>query len=288
MGNSKFYYYPQPDGRRLVTLDLGEVIAELFSDFEHDVVDANMRTGGINRSTGLTREIVTIQRDRMIGGESTAYQFAALQNHLDRGGVISFAADSAKAFAYPLIRKPESYDSAIGFGPNPFSDMAGAIIPATNDYIVLETESPSSIREQTQLTSVAATSAAGGTAGTQPIVFTYPTRVFMRHYRFWPLCLRRPASDVGQNIVTNEGGRLFSLNLRLMVDLSALFAFHRSFDGIKRNPDSLPATNENTPPFIGGRGPLPFEHGYPEIDIIGKEAEEDIGGLGTGLGTNYS
>jgi hypothetical protein len=265
MGNSKFYYYPQPDGRRLVTLDLGEMIAELFSDFEHDVVDANLRTGGINRSTGLTREIVTIQRDRMIGGES-----------------------SDKAYAYPLIRKPESYDSAIGFGPNPFSDMAGAIIPATNDYVVLETESPSSIREQTQLTSVAATSAAGGTAGTQPIVFTYPTRVFMRHYRFWPLCLRRPASDVGQNIVTNEGGRLFSLNIRLMVDLSALFAFHRSFDGIKRNPDSLPATNENTPPFRGGRGPLPFEHGYPEIDIIGKEAEEDIGGLGTGLGTNYS
>lgn len=276
MGNSKFFYYPKPDSRRLVTINMGEVVGELFSDFEVETVDANKRNGGINRSVGLTREIVNIQRDRMVGSEDLAIQFVAMQNHLDRGGVVGFCADTDKAFAYPLINRPNSGDQTVGCAPNPFVDMAGSITPAVDDYVVIESESPASIREQGKITVNSTTPAAGGTITLKNrIAFTYPRRAFLRHYRFWPLCLRRPAGDVGRNIITNERGFLFSLDVRLMVDLSALFAFHRSFDGIKRNPDSLPSETSTTPPFVGAYDPLPFDRlADIDIDIIDSSGAE--------------
>jgi hypothetical protein len=277
MGNSKFFYYPMPNATHLQTIDLGEVVGELFSDFELDVVDADRRSGGFSRSVGMSREIVTIQRDRMVGSEDLAIQFVALQNHLDRGGVVGFCADSDKAFAYPLSTRPNSGDQTVGCSPNPFTDRAGSITPTAGDYIVLETESPASLREQCKITVNGTTPTAGGTITVKdPIAFNYRRRTFLRHYRFWPLCLRRPASDVGRNIVTNERGFLFSLDIRLQVDLSALFAFHRSFDGIHRNPDTLPTATNTTPPFVGGYDPLPFDRlSDIEIDLIDSSNAED-------------
>lgn len=265
MGTSKFFYYPKPDARRLVTIDLGEVVGELFSDFEFDIVDANRRNGGINRSVGRQREIVNIQRDRLALSENLAVQFVALQNHLDRGGVCGFCADSSKAYAFPLLKKPESGDTTILCHANPFTDMVGSIDPQEFDYITLETQSPSTIREQTQVKNNQTIPRAGGLIELKDrIVFTYPRKVFMRHYRFWPLCLRRPASEVGRNIITNERGFLFSLDIRLFVDLSALFAFHHFDAEIGKNPDSLPGTTDNVPPTKGGRDPLPFDR--PDIE----------------------
>jgi len=270
MGNSKFFYYPQPDASRLVTIDLGEMIGELFSDYTVDAVDADYRDGGMSRSVGRTREIVNIQRDRMVGSEDLAIQFVAMQNHLDRGGVVGFCADSDKAYAYPLSKRPRTGEQSVGCSSNPFTDFAGSIIPTVNDYVTIETESPASLREQNKITSVAHITSAGGTISLKnKIAFNYKRRTFIRHYRFWPLCLRRPAGDIGQNIVTNERGFLFSLDIRLFVDLSALFAFHRSFDGIRRDPQTLPTEDSTTPPFTGGYDPLPFVNRHEiEVDVI--------------------
>ena len=52
MGNAKFFYYPQPDGRHLVEIDMQELIAELQSDISHDAVDGITQGGGIFRSVG--------------------------------------------------------------------------------------------------------------------------------------------------------------------------------------------------------------------------------------------
>ena len=81
------------------------------------------------------------------------------------------------------------------------------------------------------------------------MIYTYPERAFARYYRFWPT-LRRPASDIGQNIITNEGGRLFSLNIRLYLDTHTLFNFHSGFDGIDRSPNFTP---NNIPAASGGQ-----------------------------------
>lgn len=258
MGTAKFYFYPQPDGSRLSIIDLGEKLAELFSDIQVDVNDGISRDGRQYRSLGMSREIVTIQRDRMAGGEALAHKLFSLQNHLDRGFSCSFTSDSSYSWAYPLKNRPEAVDSAIGVGANPFQDMLGSITPQADQYMVLETESPTGIKEIREIQSSTVTSGAGGTINVKSpyIQFTYPTsRVFARWYRFWPV-LRRPAEDVGKSIVTNEGGRLFSLNLRLVVDNAGLFAFHNCGDGVVRDPEPLPPSDseDRVPPSQGGAG----------------------------------
>ena len=258
MGTAKFYFYPQPDGSRLSIIDLGEGLAELFSDIQMDVQDGISRDGRQYRSVGMSREIVTIQRDRMAGGEDLAHKFEALQNHLDRGFSCSFTSDSSFSWAYPVKLRPEAVDSAIGVGANPFQDMLGSITPAADQYMVLETESPINIRETREIQSASVTSSAGGTISVKSpyIQFTYPnSRVFARWYRFWPV-MRRPAEDVGKSIITNEGGRLWSLNLRLVVDNAGLFQFHNCGDGVVRDPDPLPPSDETqrVPPSEGGAG----------------------------------
>tara|TARA_R100000654_G_C2667241_1_gene125573 strand:- start:385 stop:1182 length:798 start_codon:yes stop_codon:yes gene_type:complete len=223
-----------------------------------DANDGISRDGRQYRSLGMSREIITIQRDRMAGGEALAHKLFSLQNHLDRGFSCSFTSDSAYSWAYPLKSRPEAVDSAIGVGANPFQDMLGSITPQADQYMILETESPTGIKEIREIQSSTVTSGAGGIINVKSpyIQFTYPTsRVFARWYRFWPV-LRRPVEDVGKAIVTNEGGRLFSLNLRLVVDIAGLFRFHNCSDGVVRDPDPLPPSDSSNrvPPSQGGAG----------------------------------
>ena len=72
--SARFYYYPEPNGSHLVTIDLGEELGELFSDIPMDVIDGISMTGGIQRSVGGGGEVITIQRDRLNLGEDLAYK----------------------------------------------------------------------------------------------------------------------------------------------------------------------------------------------------------------------
>ena len=76
MGNAMVFYFPLPDARSLVTIDLGEGLGELFSEYEYDVAQSISRGGRRYLSHGLQREFVTIQRDRMISS-STSAEFAS-------------------------------------------------------------------------------------------------------------------------------------------------------------------------------------------------------------------
>lgn len=123
MGNAIFYYFPIPDARSLVTIDLGEKLGELFSEYQYDVAESISRGGRRYLSHGLQREFVTIQRDRMLLGESLAMKLQSMQNHLDRGGYVSFCADSDKAYIHPLLSTPEQGRASILVGSNPFKTM---------------------------------------------------------------------------------------------------------------------------------------------------------------------
>ena len=259
MGNACFYFTPQPDGRRLVKIDLGERLGELFSDFEIDAEDSVARDSSQFRSIGMSREVVTIQRDRFAAGETLAAKLVALQNHLDRGYSCSFTADDSYAWALPVTRRPISGDQSLGLGANPFVGFINKL-PASNQFCVLESESPAGIREQVVINSASVTNTSGGsvTLNDPYVNFTYPRRAFLRWYRFFPV-LRRPQVDVGRNIVTNENGRLFSLNIRLVVDLAGLFLFHNCADGVIRDPDPTPPLDISflIPPEQGGAGSTP-------------------------------
>ena len=78
---AKFYFYPQPNGARLVEIDLGESLGELFFDFEYQEETNTSLTGGMHRPVTMGRQVITIQRDRLSGSEDLANKLRALENH---------------------------------------------------------------------------------------------------------------------------------------------------------------------------------------------------------------
>ena len=246
--SAKFFFYPQPNGSFLRVIDLGEDLGELFSDFEVDAVDGRSFDGGIYRNVGRSGEIVTIQRDRLLLGEDLARKFVSLQNHLDRGFSCAFTSDHTKAWAAPLKGKPSGNSTKLFCYGNPFKNAVGSNIPSADDYIVIETAPPAMLHEIQKVDSVSLSSGAGGSIILDSGVdFHYRggPLVFARYYRFWPV-LKRPASDIGQSIITNEGGRLFSLSLRLVPDYSTLFSYHPEISYNDHSPTDNLGT-ENTP-----------------------------------------
>ncbi len=266
MGNAKFWFYPEPDGRHLVEIDMGEALGELSSRFFHDAVDAITYSGGISRSVGRGGEIITIQRDRMQMGEELANKFDAMQNHLDRGFSVAFTSDSAKAWAASCQTSPQAGSINLLLKNNPFEALTGtSTTPTTNDYVVLETGSPAYTREVVEVASATLTSASGGNITTQNrINFDYNTRqTFARYYRFWPI-LKRAQSEVGQAIITNEGGRLWSLNITLVPDYQALFAFF--------NGEFFQHTSFALTPSSPSSGALPSNSGQQSLDQVAAGA----------------
>lgn len=227
--SASFYYSPQPSGQQLIEINLGEELGEMFEDMQVESVDAVSMDGYRSRSISRMNEIITIQRDRMVGGIDLYYKLKTMQNHLDRGYSVSFTADNTKKWIYPLLGNSLAGSFSVNVGMDPFRNMhlsAPSSIQAS-DYLVIESApNPEIIQEMAKADSVSV-SVSGGTINlSDRLAFDYSGyRAFVRWFRYYPV-LKRPQEDIGKSIVTNENGRLFSLNLRLVPDYSTLFAFH--------------------------------------------------------------
>jgi hypothetical protein len=227
MGNAKFYYFPRPAGLSfLATIDLEESLAELFSDFEIDAQDGVSYTGRRFRTISRLSELVRIQRDRMKGGEDLARDLMTLQSHLAHGFPTMFAADSSKAYATYLRQPAKAGDTVIHVGPNVFRAFVGNNIVAANDYLMIESENPGMVYQQLEVQSITATATANGTITLRkPLVFDFDKgSIGVRHYRFWP-SLKRPDNQVNTNMVTNERGFLWSLDVLLSPDYGVYHDF---------------------------------------------------------------
>ena len=260
--SARFYYYPEPDGSHLITIDLGEELGELFSDFFVNAVDGISITGHRQRTVGRMGEIVNIQRDRLKLSEDLAYQFHALQNHLDRGYSCSFTADHTKSWAAPIKAGTLlTGATTIQCFSNPFNNMTdpslSGLKPAVDDYITIETAPPAMLSEQHKLSNVTNLSNVNGGSfvNAKPLNFEYDRPAFARWYRYWPV-LKRPQREIGRNIITNENGRLFSLNITLEPDYGTLFSFHPDYyDGITNSGTTLGVEHVGrVPDGMTGRG----------------------------------
>lgn len=272
MGNAAFYYYPQPDGRRLVTVDLGESLGELFSDWTIDTVTGNSMDGGMFRSVGRGVELITIQRDRSILGEELISQLWALQNHLDRGFNVAFTADTDHSCCIPVTHNPTSGDNQITVGADTFSSMWGIQSPSVGQRYVLSTGGPGVVTEMIKVDASSVTATSGGSVDpVDSIVFTYQSPVFLRWWRSWAM-LKRPQADVGKNIVTNEGGRLWSLSIRLVTNNGGLFAMHPLDTWTE-----FPFRNDNT----SGIG-ISADNSYTLDSFDGQSSVSLVGSRGAG------
>ncbi len=284
MGNAKFYFYPEPNGGRLVEIDLGERLGELFFDFEVQQETATSMAGGMYRAVTMSRQVITIQRDRLKLGEDIANKMRAMENHLNRGYSVAFCSDADKSYCFPVSNFPYTGDTSFQVLGDPFRNMTGSKLPSANDYIAFDTPNLAATYEVGKYTSAtgAFTSVNGGSMNiAEGLSFTYTKPAFVRYYRFWP-CLRL-ASNVGQSIITNENGILFSLALQLVVDTSTLFSFHPMMTGDDStvNFDLIPSgetvprevafdqgTSLNTPDRVArqidsGLEPFPANHSFP-------------------------
>lgn len=226
MGNAKFYYYPKPSATPYLTsIDLGEGLAELFSDYEIDAQDGVSYTGRRFRTVGRISELIRIQRDRMIAGEDKARDLMTLQNHLDRGYPTAFCADSAKSYGAYLTQPARAGDTVINVSSNIFRSIVGNQIVSAGDYLIIETQNPAMVYQQVKIQSITATASLPGTITlSSPILYDFDSGIIgIRYYRFWPT-LKRPAQNVGSNMVTNERGFLWSLDLILTPDYILYFS----------------------------------------------------------------
>lgn len=228
MGNAKFYYYPKPSATPYLTsVDLGEALAELFSDFDIDAQDGVSYTGRRFRTVGRVSEMIRIQRDRMITGEDKARDLMTLQNHLDRGYSAGFSADLDKSYGAYLMQPARSGDTVIHVSSNVFRSIVGNKIVTAGDYLMIETQNPAMVYQQVKIQSITATATTQGTITlANPILYDFDSGIIgIRYYRFWPT-LKRPVQNVGSNMITNERGFLWSLDVTLTPDYVSYFGYY--------------------------------------------------------------
>ena len=283
MGNAKFWYYPNPAGNRLVTIDMGEGLAEMFSEFRKDADGGISLDGNSFRSVGLTQEIITIQRDRMILGIDKAMEYRALQAHLDNGNVCSFSADSSKAWCgYVLTNPLSSGSTTVQVSNNPFSSFVGSNILAADDYVIFDTKPPAAITEANKISSLSSGFSAsnGGTITLdRKCAFRYDVDTFVRWFRFIPIA-KRPIEDIGRSIITNEHGMLYSLELRLEIDYAGWFSFIPAYPDKTNEVFAFPDENGSDyyeAGLIGLDGAISGRYSVKDVDVGGLSSNEYYG-----------
>lgn len=227
MANAKFYYFARPSSLSyLQTIDLQEGLAELFSEFDIDAQDGVSYTGRRFRTISRLTEIVRIQRDRMKGGEDLARDLNSLQSHLAHGYPTMFSADSDKAYATYLRQPAQAGDTVIYVGPNVYRSFVGNKIVQAGDYLMIESENPGMVYQQVEVQSITATATTPGTITlTTPIQFDFKSgSIGVRWYRFWP-SLKRPVDNINTNMISNERGFLWSLDVLLSPDYGVYHDF---------------------------------------------------------------
>ena len=112
--------------------------------------------------------------------------------------------------------------------------------------------------------SLTATASSAGTITlSNSLAFDFSGTVGVRYYRFWPY-LKRPAAEVNNNMITNERGFLFSLDVNLIPDYYLYFDRLKPTEG---DPEGEYNDNELTfacgPPTPGAL--LPGDGAFPTL-----------------------
>lgn len=170
---------------------------------------------------------VTLRKERMLRDtdKDMIADFFALENHLRRGGTIGVALERTKAFCAYVTPTPNTGDTTIYGGPNVYKDILTAqsitLALASGDRFWLESGNPDWRRERCTISGSTVSPFASSLTLTRGVVYDRDTDagVMVRHEDFYPACYL-PEDQLGQSLMTDENGALYTFEAELEVDVS--------------------------------------------------------------------
>ena len=243
MGNPAIYYYPDPAGT-LEVLDFGEPLSDLQITQVREVADSYSRGGSFYRTTGASRLQIRIILENFTSA-SLVRQFESLSAHLERGGAIGFALDSAKAwagFVDSTSRAPVRGSSGMHTDGNAFKAWTGSVAAlASGDDICIASAPPEGYRDTCELSDAIAAAGTFADISSDRNVYTYESdTIILRAHDFYP-CLTMPASSVGVPILETNHRISYTLDLTLEEDWGTLVALAQTSAPL-RDTSGLPTS----------------------------------------------
>lgn len=212
MGSPTVYVYWEADGPLSVL-----TLATALSDLNETVGAKSTVAEALDGSPYTTydrptlRVRIEIERFGSPGANAVERALMALQNHLDRGGLIGFAKDHAKAFCGVIPAGLVGGSTVLRTRGNGFSAWSASGAVAADDEVVIESSTPTWRREISSVASVS-----GNTVTlSEATRYSHPdTSCIVRHRDFYPV-LFRPESERGRPIVTSDRRRNYTLDMEL-------------------------------------------------------------------------
>jgi len=242
MGNPKFWYYPGSASSAPIEIEIPGPLSDLFWAPLRDRRSGWTLAGEMRSAVNSGRLRVTIACgpfNDSAAYQHLAYQLESMSAHLEKGGAVSFAADSAKcvgSFITAYTTTATAATCAI-VEPNVFSAYNSSAALVTGDIVCIESPNPELNREYSRLSADLT-----GTTLTlaDPIRYEYLEKPMMvRHRDFFPV-LYMPEDRLGTNLVTHDHRLTFLLDLTLEQSIDGFVAFY---------PDQFDVSVELVPPL---------------------------------------
>jgi len=223
--------FEMDDPEQRVYLDLydhREQLSDLQVTPMRDVVDTYSIGGGVSRTMTRAWQNVRIVIDRF-NDRDLFRRLSNMINHLERGGVVSFANRKDKCYASRLVSDVFPDDKVIRVGPNLCKAYSTTEIDflneAQNDEIVIEQAPPFSKRWHGVLISKTETGDGGASHQVGRIAYGGSDTIYaveegfnqgdlVRYHDFWPT-LVLPKSQVGAGLLTHDHRITYTLDLNL-------------------------------------------------------------------------
>jgi hypothetical protein len=223
MGMPFFTWWPHQSrtGTTRQTITLTEDLSDLQIMPKRDVVDTYAIDGGRVRELLRPYVDVRIVLERYTDRDLFR-RFNSMINHLERGGVVAFGLDSAKAWACRLDREAGPNAISLTVGANEtttyHADSASAS-PSVGDELTIESSPPIAKREQHLVESVTALSpgfkiSIDDSDVVDSLYDYFPAGSLVRHSDFFPTLIL-PQSGVGAMSNTHDHRISYTLDLTL-------------------------------------------------------------------------
>lgn len=218
MSSPSFYPYFDDDGP-LVPIDLGEGLQECLEFPEPSRAVALSADGTPYSSMGGLTYRVNLEL-RLFGGASTSAlerKLRALENHINRGGLVGFSDNAAKTWAAACVHSPRNGTTAFPTTGNAFTSWGSGVV-ASGDEVVIESASPEFRRDVLEVSSLSGRNLVTSEASRM----SFSRHPMARYRRFWPVLFAHPSDGDRAVQVVQDNRYAYSLiaTLRYSPDLA--------------------------------------------------------------------